>query len=388
MNKGKYDNRGVSSQKEDVHTAIKNMDKGVFPNAFCKILPNYFSDDNSKVLVMHADGAGTKSSLAYMYWKETGDMSVWKGIAQDALIMNIDDLLCVGATGPFIISSTIGRNKFLIPGDVISSIINGFNDTITSLQDLGIKAYLAGGETADVGDLVKTVIADSTVFTALNKKNVIENHIQPGDVIVGFASYGKAIYEKEYNSGIGSNGLTFARHELFHHSLAQKYPESYDPHIPEQFVYSGKYQLTDTIPGLPVNIGKMVLSPTRTYAPLILKITQECKGQIHSMIHCTGGGQTKVMHFINKLHIIKNNLFEVPPVFQLIQETSHADWKEMYSVFNMGHRLEIYTSSQAAKKMITISNEFGIDAKIIGYCEQSTEKKLTLHTPEGEIIYL
>lgn len=378
MNKGKYDKRGVSSQKEDVHAAIRNMDKGLFPKAFCKILPDFISNNSKKALIMHADGAGTKSALAYIYWKETNDLSVWKGIAQDALIMNIDDLLCVGATGPFLVSSTIGRNKHLITGEVISAIINGFDEIINELNCFGIETKLAGGETADVGDLVKTIIVDSTVYTSIDRSMVIENKIQSNDVIVGFASYGKATYENEFNSGIGSNGLTFARHEVFSKYYAEKYPETYDQHIEDKYVYSGKYKIEDRYNDYTLNIGKMILSPTRTYAPLMNVILKKFRKHINGIIHCTGGGQTKVLHFIDNLHVIKDQLFDLPPVFQLIQEVSNADMKEMYSVFNMGHRLEIYTSKEVANELIDIAGSFNIEAKVIGYCKASESKKLTI----------
>lgn len=378
MNKGKYDIRGVSSQKEDVHAAIKNIDKGLFPNAFCKILPDFLSNDEKKAVIMHADGAGTKSALAYIYWKETGDISVWRGIAQDALIMNIDDLLCVGSTGPFLVSSTIGRNKHLISGEVIAAIINGFNDVLSELGKFGMEALLAGGETADVGDLVKTIIVDSTVFAHINRNEIIENNIQNDDVIVGFASFGKTTYENDYNSGIGSNGLTFARHEVFSTFYSEKYPETFDSNIPKEFVYSGKYKITDSYKESPLNVGKMILSPTRTYAPLVKEILSTHRNNIHGMIHCTGGGQTKVLHFAKDVHIIKDNIFNLPPVFEMILDVSNANLKEMFSVFNMGHRLEIYTDKNTAAKLIKIAEGFNIDAKIIGHCEPSLAKKLTI----------
>ncbi|MGQ9846468.1 MAG: AIR synthase related protein [Bacteroidales bacterium] len=387
MNNGKYDKRGVSSQKEDVHAAIQNIDKGLFPKAFCKILPDFISNNPQKALLLHADGAGTKSALAYLYWKETGDLSVWKGIAQDALIMNIDDLLCVGATGPFLVSSTIGRNKYLITKEVISAVINGFNEIIEDLNHFGIETKLAGGETADVGDLVKTIIVDSTVYTTIDRSMVIENRIQPNDIIVGFASFGKATYENEFNSGIGSNGLTFARHEVFSKYYAEKYPETYDQHIEYKYVYSGKYKINDSYANSTLNVGKMLLSPTRTYAPLMIEILKKYRKHINGIIHCTGGGQTKVLHFIENLHIIKNSLFDLPPVFQLIQEVSNADLKEMYSVFNMGHSLEIYTSETVAKELIDIARNFNIEAKIIGYCEASESKKLTIKTKNQVLEY-
>lgn len=378
MHQEKYTIRGVSSQKEDVYAAIKNIDKGLFPNAFCKILPDFFLNDEKKAVIMHADGAGTKSALAYIYWKETGDTSIWKGIAQDALIMNIDDLMCVGATGPFLVSSTISRNKYRIPGEVISLIINGFNDILNNLRKYGIEAYLAGGETADVGDLVKTIIVDSTVFTSISKNEVIENNIQSDDVIVGFASFGQASYESEYNSGIGSNGLTFARHEVFSNIYSKKYPETFDNNIPKEYVYSGKYNITDFYKALPLNVGKLLLSPTRTYAPLMKEIFSKYRKNIHGIIHCTGGGQTKVLHFVKNLHIVKDNLFDLPPVFEIIQNTSNANLKEMFSVFNMGHRLEIYTDKKTATEFIKIAEKYNIEAKIIGYCMSSSIKKLTI----------
>ncbi len=385
MNIDKYNIRGVSSLKEDVHQAIKNIDKGIFPNAFCKILPNFLDTNDTKALIMHADGAGTKSSLAYIYWKETGDLSVWEGIAQDALIMNIDDLICVGATGPFIISSTIGRNKNLINGEVITTLINSFNKLANQLTKLNIPTYLAGGETADVGDLVKTIIVDSTVFTSIEKSNVIENKIQANDVIVGLASFGKAAYEQTYNSGIGSNGLTYARHEVLSKVYASKYPESYDNHIDNNYVYSGKHLITDIDPETGLNIGQLLLSPTRTYAPIMKIILNEFQYYIHGIIHCTGGGQTKVLHFIDKLKIIKNNLFDAPPVFRIIQQQSNAPLNEMFKVFNMGHRIEIYTDDKTAENIINIAKSFNIDAQIIGYCESSDHKELEIHY-KNEII--
>ncbi|MBI5539156.1 MAG: phosphoribosylformylglycinamidine cyclo-ligase [Bacteroidia bacterium] len=385
----RYSERGVSAAKEDVHNAIKNIDKGLFPNAFCKILPDYLTNDNNYCIAMHADGAGTKTSLAYLYWKETGDLSVWKGIAQDAIIMNIDDLLCIGSTGPFIVSSTIGRNKNIIPGEVISALINGFEEVLSDLRDLGIEAYSAGGETADVGDLVRTIILDSTVVCRMKKSDIISNHnILPDDVIIGFASDGKSTYETEYNSGMGSNGLTSARHDVFSNYIASKYPESYNPAISGNLVYTGKHTLTETIPDYPLNAGKMVLSPTRTYAPLINEIFKMHKGNIHGMVHCTGGAQTKVLHFVNNLHIVKNNLFPTPKLFSVIQSASETPWEEMYKVFNMGHRLEIYTKKEFANDIISISNSFNIDAKIIGHCEQFEGKKLTISSQYGEYTYL
>jgi len=383
----RYNLRGVSAAKEDVHNAIKNIDKGLFPNAFCKILPDSLTNDSEHCIIMHADGAGTKSSLAYLYWKETGDLSVWKGIAQDAIIMNLDDLLCVGSTGPFMVSSTIGRNKNLISGEVISALINGFEEVLASLRGLGIEAVSAGGETADVGDLVRTLIVDSTVVCRMKRNEIISNQIKPGDVIVGFASFGQSTYENEYNSGMGSNGLTSARHDVFSNYLATKYPESYNTVLPKDIVYSGKYKLTDLIQDYPLNAGKMVLSPTRTYAPLIKAILENHRKNINGMIHCTGGAQTKVLHFANDVHIIKDNLFPVPELFKIIQEESGTDWKEMYQVFNMGHRMEIYTDNSSAKEMIEISKSFGIEARIIGRCESAQGKKLTIRSSMGEYVY-
>lgn len=385
----RYSQRGVSAQKEDVHNAIKNVDKGLFPKAFCKIVPDYLTNDDNYCLIMHADGAGTKSSLAYMYWKETGDLSVWKGIAQDALIMNIDDLLCVGATDNIMLSSTIGRNKNLIPGEVISAIINGTEELIKELKEFGVTIHSTGGETADVGDLVKTIIVDSTVTARMKRKDVIDNtNIQPGDVIVGLASFGQATYEKEYNGGMGSNGLTSARHDVFAKYLAKKYPESFDASVPDELVYSGSKQLTDAIEDSPIDAGKLVLSPTRTYAPIIKKILQKYNADdIHGMVHCSGGAQTKILHFVDQLHVIKDNLFEIPPLFKLIQEESKTDWKEMYQVFNMGHRMELYCNPQVAEDLIAISKSFNVDAQIVGRVEAATEKQLTIKSPYGEFVY-
>lgn len=385
----RYNQRGVSASKEDVHNAIKNIDKGLFPKAFCKIVPDYLTGDDDYCLVMHADGAGTKSSLAYMYWKETGDISVWKGIAQDALIMNIDDLICVGATDNIMLSSTIGRNKNKIPGEVISAIINGSEELIKELEAFGITIKSTGGETADVGDLVRTIIVDSTVTARLKREDVIDNaNIQEGDVIVGLASYGQASYEKEYNGGMGSNGLTSARHDVFGKYLAKKYPESYDNEVPEDLVYSGNAKLTDNVNGSPLDAGKLVLSPTRTYAPIVKKILSKYgKNEIHGMVHCSGGAQTKILHFIDNLHIVKDNLFDIPPLFKLIQEQSQTDWKEMYQVFNCGHRLEIYTNEETAKDLIEISKSFNVDAQIIGRVEASTSKKLTIKSQFGIFEY-
>lgn len=388
MSDQRYNLRGVSASKEDVHNAIKNIDKGIFPKAFCKIIPDILGGDEEYCNIMHADGAGTKSSLAYMYWKETGDISVWKGIAQDALIMNIDDLLCVGATDNILVSSTIGRNKLLIPGEVISAIINGTDELLAELRELGVNAYATGGETADVGDLVRTIIVDSTVTCRMKRSDVISNHnIQPGDVIVGLSSYGQATYEKEYNGGMGSNGLTSARHDVFSKYLAEKYPESYDAAVPDDLVYSGGLKLTDAIEGLDIDAGKMVLSPTRTYAPVIKKILDVMRPNIHGMVHCSGGAQTKVLHFVDNVRVIKDNLFPVPPLFKTIQEQSGTDWKEMYKVFNMGHRMEIYLSPEYAEEVIAISKSFGIDAQIVGRVEASEKKELIIKSEFGTFEY-
>ncbi|TPN84544.1 AIR synthase related protein [Aquimarina algicola] len=385
----RYAQRGVSASKEDVHSAIKNIDKGLFPKAFCKIVPDYLTGDKDHCLIMHADGAGTKSSLAYMYWKETGDLSVWKGIAQDALIMNIDDLLCVGATDNIMLSSTIGRNKNLIPGEVISAIINGTEELIKELSEYGVEIHSTGGETADVGDLVRTIIVDSTVTARMKREDVIDNaNIQEGDVIVGLSSFGQATYEKEYNGGMGSNGLTSARHDVFAKDLANKYPESFDPSVPSDLVYSGKTGLQDEVLDSPIDAGKLVLSPTRTYAPIIKKILSKFDSTtIHGMVHCSGGAQTKILHFIDNLHIIKDNLFDVPPLFRLIQENSGTDWKEMYQVFNMGHRMELYVSQETAEEIISISKSFNVDAQIVGRVETSKEKKLTIQSQFGTYTY-
>ena len=391
MSDQRYNLRGVSASKEDVHNAIKNIDKGIFPKAFCKIIPDILGGDDEYCNIMHADGAGTKSSLAYLYWKETGDISVWKGIAQDALIMNIDDLLCVGATDNILVSSTIGRNKLLIPGEVISAIINGTDELLAELRELGVNAYATGGETADVGDLVRTIIVDSTVTCRMKRSDVISNHnIQPGDVIVGLSSYGQATYEKEYNGGMGSNGLTSARHDVFSKYLAEKYPESYDAAIPDDLVYSGGLKLTDAIEGLDIDAGKMVLSPTRTYAPVIKKILDAMRSKIHGMVHCSGGAQTKVLHFVDNVRVVKDNLFPVPPLFKTIQEQSGTDWKEMYKVFNMGHRMEIYLSPEYAEEVIAISKSFNIDAQIVGRCydnEEGSGNKLTIISEFGRFTY-
>ena len=385
----RYAQRGVSASKEDVHNAIKNIDKGLFPQAFCKIVPDYLTNDDDFCLIMHADGAGTKSSLAYMYWKETGDLSVWKGIAQDALIMNIDDLLCVGATDNIMLSSTIGRNKNLIPGEVISAIINGTEELIEDLKSFGVTIHSTGGETADVGDLVRTIIVDSTVTARMKRSDVIDNaNITAGDVIVGLESFGQASYETEYNGGMGSNGLTSARHDVFSKYLAKKYPESYDAAVPEELVYSGKTKLTDSVENSPIDAGKLVLSPTRTYAPIIKAILNEYKSDsIHGMVHCSGGAQTKILHFIDHLHIIKDNMFNVPPLFKLIQEQSKTDWKEMYQVFNCGHRMELYVKPEVANAIIDISKSFNVDAKIIGRVEASEQKKLTINSEYGTFEY-
>ncbi|WP_108823437.1 AIR synthase related protein [Dysgonomonas sp. Marseille-P4361] len=388
MSDQRYNQRGVSASKEDVHNAIKNIDKGIFPKAFCKIIPDILGNDPEYCNIMHADGAGTKSSLAYMYWKETGDISIWKGIAQDALIMNIDDLLCVGATDNILLSSTIGRNKMLIPGEVISAIINGTNELCEELAKLGVNIYPTGGETADVGDLVRTIIVDSTVTCRMKRSDVISNDkIQDGDVIVGLSSSGQATYENEYNGGMGSNGLTSARHDVFANYLAKKYPESYDASIPENLVYSGNMKLTDKINGLDIDAGKLVLSPTRTYAPVIKQILDQFRSVVHGMIHCSGGAQAKVLHFVDNVKITKNNMFPVPPLFKLIQEQSRTDWKEMYKVFNMGHRMELYVPSQYAQDIINISKSYNIDAQVVGFVEKSDKKELIIKSEFGEFYY-
>ncbi|UKJ05771.1 AIR synthase related protein [Solitalea lacus] len=387
----RYNLRGVSASKEDVHAAIQNIDKGIFPKAFCKIIPDVLGGDEAYCNIMHADGAGTKSSLAYIYWKETGDISVWKGIAQDAIIMNIDDLLCVGAVDNILLSSTIGRNKNLIPGEVIAAIINGTEEILTELREHGISIYSTGGETADVGDLVRTIIVDSTVTCRMKREDVISNdRIKAGDVIVGLTSYGKTTYESEYNGGMGSNGLTSARHDVFNKTIADKFPESYDPAVPYELVFSGNKNLTDKVEveGFgQINAGKLVLSPTRTYAPVIKKILEKYRKQINGMVHCSGGAQTKVLHFIDDLHVIKDNLFPVPPLFKLIQEQSNTDWKEMYKVFNMGHRMELYVPEEIAADIISISKSFNIDAQIVGRVEEYTGKKVTIKSEFGEFIY-
>lgn len=390
MNSGnRYSGRGVSAQKEDVHAAISKLDKGLFPQAFCKIIPDYLTGSEDHCVVMHADGAGTKSSLAYMYWKETGDLSVWKGIAQDALMMNIDDLLCVGTTeSPILLSSTIGRNKNLIPGEVISAIINGTQELADEMAKWGVDIVLTGGETADVGDLVRTIIVDSTVTARMKRSDVIDNaNIKPGNVIVGLASYGQATYETEYNGGMGSNGLTSARHDVFSKELAEKYPESYDALVPEELVYSGDKKLTEAVEGSPLDAGKLVLSPTRTYAPVIKKILASHRDKVDGMVHCSGGAQTKVLHFVDNVHVIKDNMFDVPPLFDLIQKSSGSDWKEMYQVFNMGHRMELYCDKATAQEIISISESFNIPAKVVGRVEAHDGKKLTITSDKGQFIY-
>ena len=388
VTESRYSARGVSASKEDVHEAIKNIDKGLFPKAFCKIIPDILGGDPEWCNIMHADGAGTKSSLAYLYWKETGDISVWKGIAQDALIMNVDDLLCVGATDNILVSSTIGRNKNNIPGEVIGAIINGTEELLSTLREMGISIYSTGGETADVGDLVRTIIVDSTVTSRMKKEDVISaDNISGGDVIVGLSSSGQATYETEYNGGMGSNGLTSARHDVFAKYLAKKYPEGFDPQVPADLVYSGNYKLTDKIEGLGIDAGKLVLSPTRTYAPIIKKVLEKFRKQISGMIHCSGGAQTKVLHFVDNVHIVKDNMFSVPPLFKIIQEQSGTDWKEMYKVFNMGHRYEIYCGKNIADEVISIAKSFNVDAKIIGKVEPFEGKKLTIKSEKGTFFY-
>ena len=392
MSEQKYNLRGVSASKEDVHKAIAKIDKGLYPKAFCKIVPDLLTHNLDNCCIMHADGAGTKSSLAYMYWKETGDLSVWKGIAQDAIVMNTDDLLCVGAVDNILLSSTIGRNKNRIPAEVIAAIIEGTEEFLEKMRSWGIGIYSTGGETADVGDLVRTIIVDSTVTCTMPRKDVIDNaNIQAGDVIVGLASYGKSHYEDAYNGGMGSNGLTSARHDVFHKSLLEKYPESCDPDIPQEYLYAGKYQLTDNVetdnyPSLP-NVCQLVLSPTRTYAPIIKEVLKQYRNEIHGMVHCSGGGQTKILHFIDNLHVIKNNLFPIPPLFQIIQEQSQTSWQEMYKVFNMGHRMELYVNQSLADDLIAISQSFGVEAQVIGYCEPAENKKVTIQSEMGEFGY-
>ncbi len=388
MSDQRYDLRGVSASKEDVHNAIKNVDKGLFPKAFCKIIPDYLGGDAEWCNIMHADGAGTKSSLAYIYWRETGDLSIWKGIAQAALIMNIDDLLCVGATDNILVSSTIGRNKMLIPGEVIAAIINGTEELLSELRDMGVSIYSTGGETADVGDLVRTIIVDSTVTCRMKRADVIDNaNIKGGDVIVGLASYGQSAYEKEYNGGMGSNGLTSARHDVFCKILAEKYPESFDAAVPSELVYSGTMNLLDKVEGTPLDAGKLVLSPTRTYAPVIKKLLDTMRSDIHGMVHCSGGAQTKVMHFVDRKHVVKDNLFPVPPLFDMIQRESGTDWKEMYKVFNMGHRMEIYLSPEHASEVIALSESMGIPARIVGRVEDSDSNRLTIISEKGTFEY-
>ncbi len=388
MSDQRYNLRGVSASKEDVHNAIKNIDKGLYPRAFCKIIPDILGGDAEYCNIMHADGAGTKSSLAYMYWRETGDLSVWKGIAQDALIMNIDDLLCVGATDNILVSSTIGRNKLLVPGEVISAIINGTEELLAELRNMGVNAYATGGETADVGDLVRTIIVDSTVTCRMRRSDVIDNaNIAAGDVIVGMASYGKANYEKEYNGGMGSNGLTSARHDVFAKYLAQKYPESYDNAVPDELVYSGALKLTDAVKDVEIDAGKLVLSPTRTYAPVIKKLLDAMRPRVHGMVHCSGGAQTKVMHFVENKRVIKDNLFPIPPLFRTIQEQSGTDWKEMYKVFNMGHRMEVYVSPEDAAQVIDIAQSFGIEARIVGRVEECDHNELIIESEKGRFVY-
>ncbi|HEX5168442.1 MAG TPA: AIR synthase related protein [Cyclobacteriaceae bacterium] len=384
----RYNQRGVSASKEDVHKAISKLDKGLFPNAFCKIVEDFIGNDPTFCNVMHADGAGTKSSLAYIYWKETGDLSVWKGIAQDAVIMNIDDLLCVGVTGNVLLSSTIGRNKNKIPGEVIAAIVDGTEEVLEMLRQHGMSITGTGGETADLGDLVRTIVVDSTVIARMNRSDVIDNsNIRAGDVIVGLASSGKASYEDQYNGGMGSNGLTSARHDVFHKDYMLKYPESYDKDIPGDLIYSGKYKVTDTLPDVDVNVGKLVLSPTRTYAPILIEVLKELRNQIHGVVHCSGGAQTKILHFVNQLHIIKNNLFDIPPLFKIIQEESGTDWKEMYKVFNMGHRMEIYIDEKYAGNIIAIAKSHNVDARIVGHVETSATKQVTVKSPHGEYVY-
>ena len=388
LNSDRYAQRGVSASKEDVHQAISKLDKGLFPKSFCKIIPDHLANDPSYCTIMHADGAGTKSSLAYVYWKETGDLSVWKGIAQDAIVMNVDDLLCVGVTDNIVLSSTIGRNKNRIPGEVISAIINGTEEVLEMLRKHGMGIFSTGGETADVGDLVRTILVDSTVTVRMKRSEVISNdRIKAGDVIVGLASSGKAVYEDAYNGGIGSNGLTSARHDVFHKAYATQYPESYDKDIPADLVYTGPYKVTDTIPGVDVNIGKLVLSPTRTYAPILIEVLKTLRPQIHGLVHCSGGAQTKVLHFIDNLNVIKDRLFDVPPLFKLIQEQSGTDWQEMFKVFNMGHRMEVYLEEKYADQVIAISKSFDVDAKVIGRVETSDKKKVTIKLDDKEYVY-
>ncbi len=384
----RYNQRGVSASKEDVHKAINNLDKGLYPKAFCKIVEDYLAGDPAYCTVMHADGAGTKSSLAYVYWKETGDLSVWKGIAQDAIIMNVDDLLCVGAIDNILLSSTIGRNKNLIPGEVIAELINGTEEVLTMLRSHGLKIKSTGGETADVGDLVRTIIVDSTVTARMKRSDVISNDkIEAGDVVVGLSSYGQSSYENEYNGGMGSNGLTSARHDVFSNEYFHKYPESFDGDVPKDLVYTGKYKISDTLPEVPLSVGKLVLSPTRTYAPVLIEVLNQYRSHIHGLVHCSGGAQTKVLHFIDNLHVIKDNLFSLPPLFKIIQDESGTDWKEMYKVFNMGHRMEVYLNEKYADAIITISKSFGVDAQVIGRVESSPKKQVTIKSDKGEFVY-
>lgn len=388
MNNGKYSRRGVSSAKEDVHNAIRRLDKGLFPKAFCKIIPDYLEGSDDHCVVMHADGAGTKSSLAYVYWKETGDLSVWKGIAQDAIVMNIDDLLCVGASGDILISTTIGRNRGMIPGEVIAALIEGVEEFLRSMHEHGVKIFSTGGETADIGDLVRTIVVDCTAVTRMSRDDVVSNdRIVHGDVIVGLCSYGQSSYEKEYNSGIGSNGLTSARHDILHHRLAGMYPESFDPGMPADLVYSGRYGILDDVEGTGLNAGKLVLSPTRTYAPVMNRVLGELRKEIHGMVHCSGGGQTKILHFINELRVIKDNLFPIPPLFTLIHNLSGTPWEEMFRVFNMGHRFEIYLPEKHAERIISIAQSFRVDAKIIGHCESSRSRELIIRSEAGQYSY-
>ena len=383
----RYEGRGVSSSKEDVHAAIKNLDKGLYPNAFCKVIPDILGKDKTYCNIMHADGAGTKSALAYMYWKETGDLSVWEGIAQDAVVMNTDDLLCVGVTDNILLSSTIGRNKNLLPAEVVSALINGTEKFLEKMRKWGVEIYLTGGETADVGDLVRTVIVDSTVTARIKRSEIIENRMHPGDVIVGLSSYGQTTYEECYNGGMGSNGLTSARHDVFEHALARAFPESFDPLIPNKLVYTGNLKLTGPSPVAGINVGKLVLSPTRTYAPVVKALFKEYKKQIHGMVHCSGGAQTKVLHFIDKLHVIKDNLFPVPPLFEMIHHQSGTPWREMYQVFNMGHRMELYVPEEIAPSLMAIAESFHLEARIVGHVEKSAEKKLTIRSPQGKFVY-
>ena len=384
----RYNKRGVSASKKDVHNAIKGMDKGLFPYAFCKVVPDILGGDPEYCNIMHADGAGTKSSLAYIYWRETGDMEVWKGIAQDAIIMNVDDLLCTGVTGKILLSSTIGRNKKLIPGEVVKALVEGTEEVLSELRDMGFEIYLTGGETADVGDLVRTIIVDSTVTARLKRSEVVSNdRIRDGDVIIGLSSYGQTTYEKEYNGGMGSNGLTSARHDVFAAYLSEKYPESFDNHMPEELVYTGNYKLTDRIEGLGIDAGKLVLSPTRTYAPVVKKVLDLLRPEIHGMVHCSGGAQTKVLNFVDNLHVIKDDLFDIPPLFRIIQEQSGTSWKEMYRVFNMGHRFEIYTGAEQADEMISLAGNFNIEARVVGRVEAASQKELIIESPMGRFVY-